>query len=231
MKRTLLRILPLYGVLPILCSVLFNFIVYFGNRIITSGWTHHNLSIPFLDGRIPFQTWAIVIYIAAYAFWIVGFLLIARDEKEVCYEIFSGELIGKLFCLLFFLLLPTVMADRPAGFELKNVFDLLTQTVFDLDTPDNLFPSIHCMESWVVVRGAFRCRKLRYPMVWRICSLCMAFAVFASTLLVKQHVFLDVLGGVAVAELGLLLSQKLRAGRIFPALEKRLLPKCKEPQK
>ena len=228
MKRTLLRILPLYGLLPILCSVLFNIIVYFGNRIVTSGWTHYDLSLPFLDDRIPFQSWAIVIYVGAYAFWIVGFLLIARDEKEVCYGVFSGELIGKLFCLLFFLLLPTAMVDRPSGFELKNLFDRLTQLVYDMDAPDNLFPSIHCMESWVVVRGVFRCRNLRCPTVIRALSVCMAFAVFASTLLVKQHVFLDVLAGVGVAELGLLLSRKLRAERIFPALEKRLLPERRE---
>ena len=228
MKRTLSRILPLYGVLPILCSVLFNFIVYFGNRILTSGWAHYDLSLPFPDDRIPFQSWAIVIYIGAYVFWVVGFLFIARDDKEVCYGTFSGELIGKAFCLLFFLLLPTVMTDRPDGFAVQTVFDRLTQWIFAMDAPDNLFPSIHCMESWIVVRGVFRCRSLRHPAVWRACSLCMAFAVFASTLLVKQHVFLDVLGGVAVAELGLLISHKLRAGRIFPALEKRLFPKYRE---
>lgn len=225
MKRILLRILPLYGILPILSSLLLNFIVYFGNRILTTGWRHYDLSLSFLDDKIPFQTWAIVIYVGAYIFWAVGFLFIARDEKEVCYEIFSGELIGKLFCLLFFLLLPTMMADRPSGFASKNVFDWLTQWIYSMDAPDNLFPSIHCMESWVVVRGVFRCQKLRHPAVWRVCSLCMAFAVFASTLLVKQHVFLDVPGGIAVAELGLLLSRKLRAGRIFPALEKRMSPK------
>ena len=229
MKRMFTRILPLYGILPILCSVVFNFIVYFGNRLITSGWTHYDISIPFLDDRIPFQTWAIAIYVASYAFWAIGFLLIARDEKEVCYGIFSGELIGKCFCLLFFLFLPTAMIDRPSGFELKNVFDRLTQLVYDLDAPDNLFPSIHCMESWFVARGVFRCKNLRYPIFWRIFSVCMALAVFASTLLVKQHVFLDVLGGVVVAELGLLLSRKLRAGRIFPALEKRLFPKRMNP--
>ena len=228
MKRTLLRILPLYGILPVLCSLLFNFIVYFGNRIVTTGWTHYDLSLPFLDGRIPFQSWAITIYVAAYVFWVVGFLFIARDEKEVCYEIFSGELIGKLFCLLFFLLLPTVMTSRPSAFEAKTVFDRLTQWIYTMDAPDNLFPSIHCMESWIVVRGVFRCQHLRHPAVWRVCSVCMAFAVFASTLLVKQHVFLDVPAGVAVAEAGLLLSRKLRAGRIFPALEKRLLPKRQE---
>ena len=229
MKRFLTRILPLYGILPILCSVLFNIVVYFGNRLITSGWPHYDLSLSFLDDKIPLQTWAITIYVGSYAFWAIGFLLIARDEKEVCYGTFSGELIGKAFCLLFFLLLPTVMANRPSGFELTNVFDRLTQLVYDMDSPDNLFPSIHCMESWVVVRGVFRCRNLRYPTVIRALSVCMAFAVFASTLLVKQHVFLDVLAGVAVAELGLLLSRKLRAERIFPALEKRLLPERREP--
>lgn len=227
MKRVLSRILPLYGVLPILCSMLFNFIVYFGNRLITSGWKHYDLSIPFLDGGIPFQTWAITIYIASYVFWVIGFVVIARDDKEVCYGVFSGELIGKLFCLLFFLLLPTTMV-RPSGFEVKNIFDWLTKLIYDLDSPDNLFPSIHCMESWLVVRGVFRCRNLRRPTAWRISSICMAFAVFASTLLVKQHVFADVLGGVAVAELGLLLARIWRAGRIFPALEKRLFPKRRE---
>ena len=229
MKRFLTRILPLYGILPILCSVLFNIVVYFGNRLITSGWPHYDLSLSFLDDKIPFQTWAITIYVGAYAFWAIGFLLIARDEKEVCYGMFSGELIGKAFCLLFFLLLPTVMADRPSDFELTNVFDRLTQYVYDMDSPDNLFPSIHCMESWIVVRGVFRCQKLRHPTAWRVFSVSMALAIFASTLLVKQHVFLDVLGGVAVAEVGLRLSRELRAGRIFPALEKRLFPKRREP--
>lgn len=223
MKRMLLRILPLYGILPILCCELFNFIVYFGNRLLTSGWAHRDLSLSFLDGKIPFQSWAITIYVGSYLFWIVGFVLIARDEKDVCYEVFSGELIGKLFCLLFFLLLPTQMFGRPDGaFEIRNAFDWLTQWIYDHDPPDNLFPSIHCMESWIVARGTFRCRNLRHPAIWRTVNLLCAFSIFASTLLVKQHVFLDVLGGVAVAEAGLLLAKKLRTGRMFAALEQRL---------
>jgi membrane-associated phospholipid phosphatase len=45
--------------------------------------------------------------------------------------------------------------------------------------------------------------------------------VFASVLLVKQHFFADVLGGIAVLELGLFLSKRLRAWRIYD----RLIPK------
>ena len=42
--------------------------------------------------------------------------------------------------------------------------------------------------------------------------------VFASVLLVKQHVWPDILGGVAVAELGLLLSRLFHADRLAEKL-------------
>ena len=212
-----LRILPLYGVLPILCSVLFNILVYFGNRIFTSSWKHYELSLP-IDDLIPFESWAIVFYLGAYLLWVVGVLFIAREEKALCYELFSGELLGKLLCLLFFLFLPTYMATRPDGLEAHSLFDRLTRIVYDLDPPDNLFPSIHCMESWVVLHASFRCRRLRRPVFWRVPFLLGTLAVFLSTLLVKQHVLLDVLGGVAVAEAGMFLARVLNAGRIYPAL-------------
>ena len=218
-EKHLLRFLPLYGVLPIVCSVLFNLLVYSGNRVLTSGWKHYDLSLP-IDDLIPFESWAIVFYIGAYLLWVVGFLFIAREEKALCYELFSGELLGKVLCLLFFLFLPTYMATRPDGFEAHSLFDRLTELVYALDPPDNLFPSIHCMESWLVLRASFRCRKLRHPVFWRVTFLLGAFAVFLSTLLVKQHVFLDVLGGVAVAEAGMFLARVLNAGRIYPALER-----------
>ena len=112
------------------------------------------------------------------------------------------------------------MATRPDGLEAHSLFDRLTQIVYDLDPPDNLFPSIHCMESWVVLRASFRCRRLRRPVFWRVTFLLGTLAVFLSTLLVKQHVLMDVVGGVAVAEAGLLLARVLNAGRIYPALER-----------
>ena len=43
--------------------------------------------------------------------------------------------------------------------------------------------------------------------------------VFASVVLVKQHVWPDILGGVAAAELGLLLTRLLRLDRLFARLD------------
>ncbi len=220
MKKRFANLLPLYGVLPILCSVIFNSIVYYGCRLLNTHRVHYDLSIPFLDGRIPFVRWAVLFYVLSYLFWAVGFVVIARENRRVCYDIFAGELIAKVFCLFLFLALPTQMAEWPSGtFVPENGFDRLLQLIYDMDRPDNLFPSIHCLESWIVFRGSLRCRKAGTP--YRVFCFLMSLAVFASTLLVKQHVLIDVIGGVAVAELGLFVAGKLRAGRIYPFLERR----------
>ena len=82
--------------------------------------------------------------------------MFVRENKKVCYEMLSGEMIAKSICLVFFFVMPTEMVDWPSGqFEINNVFDWATQLIYDMDEPNNLFPSIHCLESWVVTRGAF----------------------------------------------------------------------------
>ena len=71
----------------------------------------------------------------------------------------------------------------------------------------------------VVTRGAFRCKK---PKNWyKIYCVIITLGIFASTVLVRQHVVIDILGGVLVAELGLFLAKKLGAGRIFTFLERK----------
>jgi membrane-associated phospholipid phosphatase len=52
--------------------------------------------------------------------------------------------------------------------------------------------------------------------------LVITIGIFASTVLVKQHVVVDILGGILVAELGFFLARKLRAGRVFEAINRKL---------
>ena len=46
--------------------------------------------------------------------------------------------------------------------------------------------------------------------------------VFMSVVFVKQHVFIDIFGGILVAELGIYLSRKLNMPGFFTAIEKKL---------
>lgn len=219
MKNFISKLIPAYAVIPLLACVILNTIVYYGNRLIPK-YQYFDVSIPAIDDHIPLVTWMIVFYVFSYVFWVVGFVIIGRENKETCYEMLSGEMIAKAMCLVFFFAMPTEMVDWPSGqFEINNVFDWGTQFIYDMDEPNNLFPSIHCLESWVVTRGAFRCKK---PHKWyRVYCVVIMLGIFASTVLVRQHVVVDIVGGILVAELGLALAKRFRTGRIFSLLERK----------
>lgn len=219
MKNFISKLVPAYAVIPLLACVILNTIVYYGNRLIPK-YQYFDVSIPAIDDHIPLVTWMIVFYVFSYVFWVVGFVIIGRENKETCYEMLSGEMIAKAMCLVFFFAMPTEMVDWPSGqFEINNVFDWGTQFIYDMDEPNNLFPSIHCLESWVVTRGAFRCKK---PHKWyRVYCVVIMLGIFASTVLVRQHVVVDIVGGILVAELGLVLAKRFRTGRIFSLLERK----------
>lgn len=210
------RILPRYAVLPLAASVVLNSAVYYGGRLLAAGRRHFDLSTD-LDRLLPFVPAFIVIYVLSFAFWIVGYLVIGRESRSVCFEVLAAEQISKLFCLVFFVVLPTTMI-RPPVLSDGFLYDL-TRLIYRLDAPDNLFPSIHCLESWFCFRGAMKCKKVNRP--YRVFCLVAALLVFTSTILVKQHVLADVLGGVAAAELGLFLSRKIGAGKLYVFIERK----------
>ena len=213
-QQGLERILPSYARIPLVLLVIINLIVYEGTQFLMLHAKHWDLALP-LDARIPFRPAWIVIYILAYLQWAVGFIVISRESREHCYRVFMGEIIAKLICMLFFIVLPTRI-ERPVV-EGSGVFAALTRLIFASDLPGNLFPSIHCLESWICFRGAIGMKRV--PRWYAPAMLALSLMVFASTVLVKQHVLVDIPAGVLVAELGLLLSDKLRAGRLLDRLE------------
>lgn len=210
-------ILPRYAIVPIVACLVLNVLVYFGSRFFTAGLHHYDFSI-LIDDYIPFVPEWIIIYVLAYVAWAVGFIVIGRESRDVCYEVLAGEQVAKLLCLVCFLFIPSTLA-RPeitgTGF-----CDWLSRFIYNVDSPDNLFPSIHCLESWLCFRGAMRCKKVGRP--YKVTMFAAAILVFASTVFVKQHVFIDVLGGVAVVEIGLLVSKKLKLGKLYYELEDRI---------
>ena len=213
-QQGLERILPSYARIPLVLLVIINLIVYEGTQFLMLHAKHWDLALP-LDARIPFRPAWIVIYILAYLQWAVGFIVISRESRAHCNRVLAGEIIAKFICMLFFIALPTRI-ERPVV-EGSGVFAALTRLIFASDLPGNLFPSIHCLESWICFRGAIGMKRV--PRWYAPAMLAFTLMVFASTVLVKQHVLVDIPAGVLVAEVGLLLSDKLRAGRLLDRLE------------
>lgn len=196
-------IYPVYSIILIAAMLGMNALTYFGTRIFTTGRYHYNIESP-LDQMLPLVPFFVVFYLLAFVQWAVCYILIGREKKEYCFRFFLGEIIAKTLCLVIFLIFPTTL-NRPQ-ITGSGIFEQLTAFVYKIDAPDNLFPSIHCLESWMCFRG---CRKLTattLPRWFSGANFVFTLLVFASTVLLKQHVLIDIAGGVAAVEIGLFLS-------------------------
>lgn len=207
-----------YWWIPVFSMFAINFLSYSGSKFVTDSGFHYDISLS-IDSALPFIPSFIIIYILSYLQWVVGYGLIAVESKEVCYRVISSEIIAKLICLVIFLVLPTSM-QRPdtAG---HGIFGDITELIYLLDTPTTLFPSVHCLESWILFRTAHKITRHKKWLVplWFV----FAILVFASVLFVKQHLILDIPAAILVGEIGLFLGKKLKAERIFEKLNQKFL--------
>lgn len=185
------QILLLIGALP------FNFLVYYAARLITKNMVHYDLSIG-LDYEIPFLAWMAIFYWGCYVFWLVNYILCTRYDKGNGYKFILTHYFGDFICFLFFIILPTEMV-RAENLG-SGIFDLLVRFTYFCDEPNNLFPSIHCMVSWICWIGVRKNKNI--PVWYQVVSFFMAAAVCVTTLTIKQHVFVDVVAGIALAEIG-----------------------------
>jgi membrane-associated phospholipid phosphatase len=90
-----------------------------------------------------------------------------------------------------------------------------------VDRGDNLFPSIHCSMSWLCwlwVRG-----RKDVPLQWRVLSLVIAVAICISTLTTRQHVFVDIIGGIVLAEVSYALANIPRVRGVYTRFMNRIL--------
>ena len=196
--------------LPPVIVFLVNSAVYWGAPRLTDTREYHNLSLA-LDTKIPLIPAFILVYFGCYIFWGINYLLVSLREEEIKYRFFTADLYARIICFLFFVFYPTTNV-RP---ELvgNGIFVQGMRFLYQIDEPVNLFPSIHCMASWFCCIGIRGDKKV--PVWYKIVSVMIAVLVFISTLVTKQHVIVDVIGGVAVAELTWFVSCRTNGWKIY----------------
>lgn len=195
--------IPKYSIIPFAIILSINTIAYFVTPMITESMHHYDMSC-FVDDAIPFLPIFVIPYALAYVQWFVGYLAIANVSKEHCYKIFTGEAIAKTIVCICFLVIPATM-PRPEVVG-SDIFSQAVRVLYDIDKPINLFPSIHCLESYVCIRGAM---NTHYSRTYKVIMAISTALVFMSTVFTKQHVFVDMLGAVIVVEFGLFVARKI----------------------
>ena len=204
------QIIPKRMWLPLFLGIVFNSAVYYGTRMLTEGRIHYDLSTA-LDERIPFVPWTIIIYLGCYLFWITNYIIGCRQDEQTAFCFISADLFVKAVCLLCFLVLPTTNT-RPV-IEGSSIWEEGMRLLYRIDAADNLFPSIHCLTSWFCYIAVRKNRKISEG--YRYLSLFIALSICMSTLTTKQHVIVDVAGGIGLSEISYFLVEKTGFARRY----------------
>ena len=176
-------------------AVIWNQSVYYGGNFLAKNALHWNLEL-WLDPLVPFLPWTVSIYLGCFLFWAVCYVWMAKEDTAIACRFYLADFLAKGVCLIFFLLLPTTNLRPPVPGT--GLWDHLMRFVYQVDAPTNLFPSIHCLVSWLCFIGVRRLPGAPRWSVWF--TGLMASAICLSTLTTRQHVIVDVLGGILLAE-------------------------------
>lgn len=162
--------------------------------------TVRNLYIPAIDGRIPFVPELILVY-HTYIFLVAGFgyALWKRGDTDLYRRYMLAMIIAQVLAYLTFPIFQTYVprADELGLFQDNGLFERMVRLTYGVDNHYCGFPSIHVEMLTLCFIAALTSRRIR-PLARGLVA-AYALLIAASTLLVKQHVFLDVPGGVLYA--------------------------------
>lgn len=153
------------------------------------------------DTRIPFCEWFVIPYCLWYPLLVaVGLYLLLRDQGAFRrYMLFLGTTF--LISALLWFLFPNGQDLRPAAMPRENLLTALISGLYRIDTNTNVFPSVHVLGSVGAVLAVWDCRSLRQKRWVRLGILLLAGLICISTLFIKQHTVLDVVGGLLLGAL------------------------------
>lgn len=187
---------PLFGIAFVIAERFFSADSY---TVIHCAW----------DDRIPFSE----IFILPYVFWyfyLVGMHLFTflydteAFSKMVKFFIFNFTA-AMLICFLF----PNCQQLRPDVFPRDNILTDLVKLLYQVDTSTNVFPSMHVMGSLAVVFTAFHCKVIHSKRI-KAGFVIVSLLICISTVFLKQHSLLDVLGALPICGIGYLLFFRTR---------------------
>ncbi len=145
-----------------------------------------------VDSGFPIVSLTFFVYLLAYVI-VLGLFVIRRNAAFLNLA-FSSFILMNLGAFVLFALFPSQGPERDFTADGGGIIGL----VHLVDSRFNAFPSLHVANPWLVAFLAVKERKIS-PL--SVLFVVIALSISISTMLVRQHYLLDVLGGFALAVL------------------------------
>ncbi len=160
-----------------------------------------------IDSKIPFNMWFIIPYCIWYLLiFLIPYYLYKKD-KNIFVKYFVSYTLTTFIANIIFIIYPTYV-DRPIVTG-TSILELMTRIVFWVDTPaQNCFPSLHCAVSMLFILYMFEYKKC--PNYLKIFTFIISILIMIATLFIKQHVFIDLISGDALAIVSYIIVSKFK---------------------
>ncbi len=152
-----------------------------------------------LDNEIPFIEIFIIPYFLWFAYVAVAVAIAFLTDKEQYFKSIAFLFIGMTVFLIISTLWPNAQNLRPRIMPRDNIFTRMVSYLYSIDTPTNLWPSIHVYNSIGAYLCIAKCKATK-DKKW-ICnlSLILSILIILSTMFLKQHSTFDVMTAFLMA--------------------------------
>ena len=166
-------------------------------RTITHGY--HVLHT-WVDDIIPFNEYFIIPYFIWFIYVASVLIFFFFKDVDEFYRFGLYLALGMSISLFICQIFPNGTDLRPVNLDPnKNIFTHLVAFIYKTDTNTNVFPSIHVFNSIATHVAILRSRFFYNNMKVKVISFIIMISICLSTLFLKQHSFLDVVGATILS--------------------------------
>ena len=152
-----------------------------------------------LDDLIPFNEYFVIPYLLWFLYVAGAVLYFFFTNKQDYYKLCGFLFVGMTICMIIFMVFPNGTDLRVPVDPEKNLCSRLVAMIHAADTSTNVFPSIHVYNSLGVHAAVLNSEALREKPWVRWGSFILMVSICLSTVFLKQHSVVDVMGAMILA--------------------------------
>ena len=182
---------------PLLCFMCMYLLVF--------GLLEHRVGVRYMEIHVAMDDWIpfVEAFVIPYDLWFpftayVMMYLYIKD-RENYHRTATVLCAGMTLFLVISYLFPNIQFLRPAVMPRENLFTDMVSLLYRTDTSTNIFPSIHVYNTLALLAGIFRSEgALAKRRIFRVGTAVLGTLIILSTVFLKQHSLVDVLGAFVI---------------------------------
>lgn len=167
-----------------------------------------------LDDYIPFCEYFIVPYLLWFLYVAATITYFLFTDRNGFYKCCAFLFTGMTICLIIYTFHQT-QTVRPTEFARDNIFTVLVNMIYTIDSPKNACPSIHVFNSIGCAIALWKSETLHKKTWLQICSILLAASICLATVFIKQHSAIDGFYAMLLATVLYVVVYKLDYKKIF----------------